>query len=192
MAKVAKDEKKAGNATVAAAFGAKNRERLITQYFSERPAPEKSPAWAHVYRLLLWIDQTTGLAHCYESDKSQPGKPWYPRVLAFHDWVGNSLGVSPHTVGEHVDWLFKRATLDLASHVLAKQASVITRAKEQRKPTHKLFLPGLRQSDSVTNEALNFLSAGFIGIIFNADPAISCRHHDGNFLVGVSSYPRNQ
>lgn len=141
MAKSAKDEEKAGNATVAAAFGAKNRERLITQYFSEWPAPEKSPAWAHVYRLLLWIDQTTGLAHCYESDKSQPGKPWYPRALAFHDWVGKSLEVSPHTVSEHVDWLFKRATLDLARHVLAKQANVIARAKEQRKPYEERDFP---------------------------------------------------
>ena len=26
-------------------------------------------------------------AHGYESDKSQPGKAWYSRSLAFHDWI---------------------------------------------------------------------------------------------------------
>jgi hypothetical protein len=25
------------------------------------------------------------LAHCYETDKSQPGKNWYSRSLAFHE-----------------------------------------------------------------------------------------------------------
>src|SRR4051812_11636599 len=61
---------------VKGAFGAKNRARLIDLYFAER-ARTHAPSFEHVYRLLLWIDQTTGLAHCYESDKSQPGKNWY-------------------------------------------------------------------------------------------------------------------
>lgn len=80
----------------------------------------------HVYGLLLWIDRTTGLAHCYESDKSQPGKAWYPRSLAFHGWVSNALGVPPLELGERIDWLFKRVIADLAQ-VLVQQG---TRAQE--------------------------------------------------------------
>ncbi len=71
---------------VKAAFGAKNRKRLIDLYFADQGGLgiQDTAAWRHVYQLLLWIDQTTGLAHCYESDKSQPGKNWYVRSLAFH------------------------------------------------------------------------------------------------------------
>ncbi len=126
-------ETKVGN-TVASAFGAKNRARLLDQYFSDHSLRKAADAWKHVYRLLLWIDQSTGLAHCYESDKTQPGKHWYPRALAFHDWVAKTLNASPHQLANEVDWLFRRATLDLAKYVLANQARVIARAKEQRKP----------------------------------------------------------
>ena len=45
--------------------------RVLGQHRADMPP---IPAWKHVYRLLLWIDSTTGLAHCYESDKSQPGQ----------------------------------------------------------------------------------------------------------------------
>ena len=64
--------------TVERAFGAENRNRLIDLYFQTSGREEVIPAtaWRHVYRLLLWSDPTTGLAHCYESDKSQPGKAW--------------------------------------------------------------------------------------------------------------------
>lgn len=60
---------------VARAFGAENRARLLTRYFEGADAVTPANAWQHVYRLLLWIDRTTALAHCYESDKAQPGRP---------------------------------------------------------------------------------------------------------------------
>lgn len=129
-------EKANENRSVKAAFGAVNRARLIDAYFSEQPETDIKPqkAWEHVYRLLLWVDQTTGLAHCYESDKSQPGKRWYSRSLAFHDWVSNALGAQPATVAGHIDWLFLRAAEDLAASVLRRAARVAARADEQRKP----------------------------------------------------------
>ncbi|MGH3773789.1 MAG: hypothetical protein ACRDRW_20765, partial [Pseudonocardiaceae bacterium] len=68
------------------AFGAENRARLLGEYFTTVVASSgeltAGSAWQHVYRLLLWIDRTTNLAHCYESDKCQPGRPWYARSLA--------------------------------------------------------------------------------------------------------------
>lgn len=72
---------------VTRAFGAENRARLLTRYFETADTITTANAWEHVYRLLLWIDRTTALAHCYESDKAQPGRPWYARSLAFHEWV---------------------------------------------------------------------------------------------------------
>ena len=88
-------------------------------------------AWQHVYRLLLWADQTTGLAHCYESDKCQPGRPWYARSLAFHAWVSEALGSSPAGLAEDIDLMFRWVTADLAVSVAAGRAAA---AKRQRQP----------------------------------------------------------
>jgi hypothetical protein len=117
-------------------FGAENRARLINEYFSKQPneCVTASQAWAHVYKLLLWADRTTGLGHCYESDKSQPGKRWYARSLAFHDWVSTALGTAPNELAEHIDWLFLKAAEDLAAHVLKSAAKVAAKADDQRKP----------------------------------------------------------
>jgi hypothetical protein len=105
--------------TIARAFGAENRARLLANYFNGAGPLTPLTAWQHVYRLLLWIDRTTALAHCYESDKAQPGRAWYARSLAFHDWVSATLEVQPADLGEHIDWLFREAIKDLASKALA-------------------------------------------------------------------------
>lgn len=99
-------------------FGAENRARLLTRYFEAVGTVTSGNAWQHVYRLLLWIDRTTALAHCYESNKAQPGRAWYARSLAFHGWVSQALGVHPGDLGERVDWLFREAIKDLASRAL--------------------------------------------------------------------------
>lgn len=121
---------------IKSAFGAKNRARLIDQYFSQQSIHRITPehAWDHVYRLLLWVDQTTGLGHCYESDKSQPGKRWYARSLAFHDWISTALGTSPSELAKNVDWLFLRAAEDLATHALRQAARTTAKGETQRKP----------------------------------------------------------
>ena len=65
--------------------------------------------------MLLWINRTISLAHCYESDKCQPGKAWYPRSLAFHAWVSDQLGVPPQELHDEIDYMFRRAAPSLAS-----------------------------------------------------------------------------
>ncbi len=132
----AKTEKGAEGAIVKAAFGAKNRSRLIDVYFASQKEDDVQPALAsaHVYRLLLWTDQTTGLAHCYESDKSQPGKNWYSRSLAFHDWISAALQSSPSALADEIDWMFRRATSDLAAEVLRTASKVAATAVKQRLP----------------------------------------------------------
>lgn len=116
------------------AFGADNRNKLIDHYFDAVAREHVLPnnAWEHVYRLLLWSDPTTGLAHCYESDKSQPGKPWYARSLAFHDWLCSKLDIRPDTLAHEIDWLFIKACADLAEVMLRREARLGEIAALQR------------------------------------------------------------
>jgi hypothetical protein len=125
-------------------FGAKNRERLLQLYFEDKGRPKVEGAWEHVYRLLLWVDQTIGLAHCYESDKSQPGRPWYARSLAFHAWLSDALKVDPAALGEDIDWMFRTAVSDLAEIVLGQQKARGRVAERQREVyrANAMPLPG--------------------------------------------------
>lgn len=136
---VAKDEAVA----IKRAFGAENRNRLIDVYFSEHADGSiiAANAWEHVYRLLLWVDQTTGLGHCYESDKCQPGRPWYGRSLAFHDWVSSALKVSPEQLALHLDWLFLHASENLAAYVLRETSKLSAKVEAQRAPYKGKGLP---------------------------------------------------
>lgn len=90
-------------------------------------------AWQHVYRLLLWIDRTIGLAHCHESDKSQPGRPWYPRSLAYHAWLSHELGVTPDGLADAIDYLFRHASEDLAAALVHRDPRTAA-AADQRAP----------------------------------------------------------
>jgi hypothetical protein len=116
------------------AFGSDNRNKLIDRYFRTPGRKDIVPenAWEHVYRLLLWSDPTTGLAHCYESDKSQPGKPWYARSLAFHEWVCSALDVEPAALAQEIDWLFIEACSDLAAAVIRREERLAEAASRQR------------------------------------------------------------
>lgn len=127
--------------SAARAFGEGNRARLLDEYFDAIDEVDPARAWQHVYRLLLWIDRTTGLAHCYESDKCQPGRPWYARSLAFHAWVAGALGVPAADLGNHIDLLFRRATADLAAAAAARRAQLAAAADAQREPYTALRLP---------------------------------------------------
>jgi hypothetical protein len=114
-------------------FGEENRRRLLAEWFD---VGEVTPAnaWQHVYRLLLWLDPTTGLAHCYESDKSQPGRPWYARSLAFHSWLADELESGTESLGDDLDWLFRRVVADMEELLAERRASWLAAAQEQRSP----------------------------------------------------------
>jgi hypothetical protein len=113
------------------AFGAQNRARLLSLFLDTHPPIGPDDAWKAIYRLLLWTDRTIGLAHCYESDKCQPGRPWYARSLAFHGWLASELGVEPADVGGEIDWLFRTAVADFADQDADAQ---LAKAQEQRRP----------------------------------------------------------
>ncbi|HVT14708.1 MAG TPA: hypothetical protein VHQ90_00820 [Thermoanaerobaculia bacterium] len=122
-------------------FGAESRRQLIDEYFADAGGVTASNAWKHVYRLLLWIDRTTGLAHCYESDKAQPGRPWYARSLAFHAWVAKALGTTPGGLGGEIDRLFTRGTEKLASLIAGIESRRAAAAAGQRQPYEGLGFP---------------------------------------------------
>lgn len=104
---------------------------LIDAYFGLRKvSPEE--AWKDVYRLLLWADSTTGLAHCYESDKAQPGRPWYSRTLAFHAWLAEGLSVSPADLAEELDWMFRNVIRRVADEEAERREQLAERAISQR------------------------------------------------------------
>lgn len=89
-------------------FSGPARLDMIERYFDGRTIDPET-AWKDVYRLLLWTDPTTGLAHCYESDKCQPGRPWYLRSLEFHRWLAEQFGVGVAELGDELDIMFKEA-----------------------------------------------------------------------------------
>jgi hypothetical protein len=120
--------------TASGPFSAANRARLLHEYFDSVDDLDPARAWAHVYRLLLWVDRTTGLAHCYESDKCQPGRPWYARSLAFHAWCSDALDSQPTELAEDIDLLFRRVTADLAATSAARRSALSPRAEAQRAP----------------------------------------------------------
>ena len=111
-------------------FSHPSRLALIRDYFGDRRI-DPQEAWKDVYRLLLWADATTGLAHCYESDKAQPGRPWYARSLAFHDWLAEQLDVPTTDLADHLDWMFRHVILRVAAEEGEKRKALASRGAEQ-------------------------------------------------------------
>lgn len=104
---------------------------MLAEFFGDLTVPA-ADAWKALYRLLLWTDRATGLAHCYESDKSQPGRRWYARTMAFHVWVADQLGVPPRLLGDHIDWLFRQALARLSLREQQQRAERAAAAAAQR------------------------------------------------------------
>jgi hypothetical protein len=66
-------------------FGQESRVRILTSHITQFGAITPASAWRFVYQELLWTDGSTGLAHLYESDKTQPGRSWHARTRLFTD-----------------------------------------------------------------------------------------------------------
>ncbi len=145
-------------ARVTAPFGEVNRTRLIARFLSEY----SEEPWKAVYQLLLWTDKTTGLAHCYESDKCQPGKNWHQRNLRFHDWLAASLGQTPGSVGESIDWLFRRVAEDHAHFMVDEYQRLVRRARQQRAPFIDRGFPEPGEDPDIVAIIQDVLGAGLL------------------------------
>lgn len=122
-------------------FSHPSRLALIETYFAGRTVLP-AEAWKDVYRLLLWCDPTTGLAHCYESDKAQPGRPWYRRTLAFHAWLAEQMGVGNDNLPDQLDWMFRAVIRRVAAEEAGKQDALLQKSAEQRAPYAAMPEPG--------------------------------------------------
>lgn len=111
-------------------FSQPARLALISQFFGTRSI-NADEAWKDVYRLLLWADPTTGLAHCYESDKAQPGRPWYARTLAFHSWLAMQFDVAPLELADELDWMFRQVIKRVADEETARRQALERKAETQ-------------------------------------------------------------
>jgi hypothetical protein len=93
-------------------FGKKSRVQILERHFKEEGTVTAETAWKFIYRELLWTDGSTGLAHLYESDKAQAGRPWYRRSVIFTDRLCEEFGgISRAELKKQIDRLF-RACLD--------------------------------------------------------------------------------
>lgn len=142
-------------------FGEENRKRLIAEFFETRGLPDKNSAWGTVYRMLLWADRTTGLAHCYESDKSQPGRAWYARSLAFHKWLSNAMGTTPKNLGAELDWLFRAAIKDSLNQMSGQQERYREVAERQRAAFSGIEFPLPGLDVEIQNILIEHLSPHF-------------------------------
>ena len=89
-------------------FGKDSRVRILKQHLAESGMVTAQTAWQFIYRELLWLDGSTGLAHLYESDKAQPGRPWYDRSVVFTDILcARYGGISRDDLKQQIDRLFR-------------------------------------------------------------------------------------
>ena len=88
-------------------FGKASRVRFLEQHLAESGGVTAQTAWQFIYQELLWVDGSTGLAHLYESDKAQPGRPWYDRSVVFTDMLCAQFGsISREDLKQRIDKLF--------------------------------------------------------------------------------------
>ena len=144
---------------ITAPFGADSRRRLISQFLS---ASNDAP-WLRIYRLLLWTDKTIGLAHCYESDKCQPGKPWHPRALRLHAWLAECLQVVPRDVAAGIDWLFRHTADDYARYVVQQYQTLLRRATQQRAPYAEMEFPEPGEDPAIVEIIRDVLGSRLVG-----------------------------
>jgi hypothetical protein len=97
-------------------FGKKSRVQIIERHLREDGGVAPETAWKFIYRELLWIDGSTGLAHLYESDKAQVGRPWYRRSEVFTDRLCEEFGgITRDELKQQIDRLFKACLEKLAA-----------------------------------------------------------------------------
>lgn len=95
-------------------FGRETRVRILREHLAEKSEVTASTAWQFIYEELLWIDSSTGLAHLYESDKAQPGRPWYSRTLVFTNFLCEKFGnITVAELRTRIDRLFRAIIADL-------------------------------------------------------------------------------
>jgi hypothetical protein len=127
----------------ASPFGKESRVRILRQHFALAGEVTPATAWQFVYRELLWIDGSTGLAHLYESDKAQPGRHWYERTVDFTDKLCARFGnISREQLKQDIDQLFRACLKELvATQGATAEASELVEALVMEPEQRELLEP---------------------------------------------------
>jgi hypothetical protein len=94
-------------------FSQPARMRVFEQYLANAGSITEDNAWEHVYRCLLWWNEGAGLAHIYDSNHMQPGKPWHYRAQRFTDSLASLWNTDRRGVKHQLDVLFKGCVTEL-------------------------------------------------------------------------------
>lgn len=94
-------------------FGLETRSRIMADYFRHAGPVTPTNAWEHVYRLLLWKNESARLVHIYDSNHMQPGKMFHQRAVRFTDALTARWGLTRPELWLAIDVLFKGCVEEL-------------------------------------------------------------------------------
>lgn len=104
-------------------FGRATRLRILAEYFGDAGDVTAGNAWEHVYRCLLWMNESAGLAHIYDSNHMQPGKVFHSRAVRFTEALCGLWHLDKPSLARVIDKLFKGCVLELLRKGAAAAAS---------------------------------------------------------------------
>ncbi len=94
-------------------FGRMTRMRILAGYFGSTGDVTADNAWEHVYRCLLWMNESAGLAHIYDSNHMQPGGVFHGRAVRFTDALCALWQVDRPGLAKLIDKLFRGCVVEL-------------------------------------------------------------------------------
>lgn len=104
-------------------FGRATRMRILNGYFASAGEVTAANAWEHVYRCLLWMNESAGIAHIYDSNHMQPGGVFHPRAVRFTDALCALWQVDRPSLAKLIDKLFRGCVVELLRQDAAAVAS---------------------------------------------------------------------
>jgi hypothetical protein len=159
----------------ASAFGADTRSKILRAYFERCGPVTPENAWVHVYKLLLWVEPGTNLAHVYDANHMRAGGTWHRRAQKFTEMLSREFATTPSMLGNNIDILFRGCVKvfreieaarknksseflfeDSDSHVESELISLIASELESAKISGELIMP-------LANK-INFIAHDFFSI----------------------------
>lgn len=80
--------------------------RILLEYFDGLNSLSADNAWEHVYHCLLWMNESAGLAHIYDSNHMPRGGVFHNRAVLFTDALCQHWNVERRTLAREIDILF--------------------------------------------------------------------------------------
>src|SRR5690349_17581566 len=87
--------------------------RVLEEYFGNAGPVTPENAWEHVYRCMLWVNESAGLAHIDDSNHMQPGGGFHKRAVRFTEALCARWNIDPRELGDRIDYLFKGCVEEL-------------------------------------------------------------------------------